>query len=113
MKLVTKKIEKRLRQYPLYSQEGKGKRALCLAKFFLCSGAWTWYILEADVDEGMAYGVIINGNGEGEYGYINLAELQDLSTKMGLTVERDLYYKPQSIGQIDDYYLQSFLKKMY
>ena len=113
MKLVTKKIEERFKKFPLYSQDGKGKQALCLAKFFLCLGAWTWYILEANVDEGIAYGIVISQNGEGEYSYINLSELQGLRTRMGLTVERDLFFEPERISLIDDPYLQKFLKKMY
>lgn len=45
MKLITKEIKKRLEKYPLYSQDGKKEEAICQAKFFLCVGAWSWFIL--------------------------------------------------------------------
>lgn len=50
MKLITKEIKKRLEKYPLYSQDGKKEEAVCQAKFFLCIGAWSWFILEADLE---------------------------------------------------------------
>jgi hypothetical protein len=113
MKLITAEVKKRLKQYPLYSQDGKGKRAKCVVKLFLCVGAWTWYILEADLEEDMAYGIIINGEGEGEYGYISLQELRDVRTWKGLAVERDISFQPTLLKDIDDCYLQSFLSRMY
>ena len=113
MKLITKEIEKRLKKYPLYSQEGKKEDAICQAKFFLCVGAWAWYILEADLEQGIAYGITITGNGEGEYGYTSLSELQNLRTKFGLTVERDISFEPTPLKDIDNEYLQKFLRKMY
>lgn len=113
MKLITKEIHKRLEKYPLYSQDGKKGEAICQAKFFLCLGAWSWYILEANLEEGIAYGIIISGCGEAEYGYISLSELQSLRTKFGLTVERDISFSPTPLNEIDNEFLQRFLRKMY
>ncbi len=113
MKLITKEIQKRLEKYPLYSQDGKKEDAICQVKFFLCVGAWSWFILEANLDEGVAYGIVISGNGEAEYGYISLSELQDLRTKFGLTVERDVSFSPTPLKEIKDEYLQKFLRKVY
>lgn len=56
---MTKEIEAALEQHPLYSQDGKGGKALVLAKFFLPGTSWTWYILEGsriDLDEDTATG---------------------------------------------------------
>ena len=111
MKLITKEIATRLEKYPLYSQDGKKQHAICLAKFFL--GAWTWYIIEANLDEGLAFGITIPSNGEAEYGYISLSELQSVRTKLGLTVERDTFFTPTQLKDIEDEYLQTFLKKVY
>lgn len=113
MKLITKEIEKRLEKYPLYSQDGKKKEAIAVAKFFLCVGAWTWFILEADLQNNLAYGVVISGNGEAEYGYISLTELQGIRTRGGLTIERDISFSPTPLKDIDNEYLQKFLDKMY
>lgn len=91
--LITQDVEQRLRKYPLYSQDGKGKDAEVVVKFFLPHTAWAWYILEAqpiDIDEAIAkdmgieagkswefFGITINDSTpHGEYGYMTLAELQ-------------------------------------
>lgn len=114
MKLVTKEIEKRLEQYPLYSQDGKGKDAVCVVKFFLTGGSWTWYILEADLKNDTAYGIIVNGYNECEYGYINLSELQTVRNSLGLGVERDLHFKPQTLSQMtEEKSLTDFLNNLY
>ena len=114
MKLVTKEIERRVKQYPLYSQDGKKKDAVAVAKFFLPISSWTWYMLEADLQEGIAFGIVINGSGEGEYGYFSLNELQDMKvTKFQLTVERDIYFEPTKLSDIENEYLQKFLDRMY
>lgn len=114
MKLITKEVEKRLEKYPLYSQDGKKKDAICVVKFFLTGGSHTWYILEADLPNQIAYGITINGYGEGEYGYVSLAELQTIKNSFGLGVERDLYFEPTKLQDItDDGYLKNFLKRFY
>jgi len=130
MDLLTKEIEAALDKHPLYSQDGKGGKALVLAKFFLPGTAWTWYILEGgrielDADTAAAYGVPPGPSWEffgitcnehtpgGEYGYIMLAELQaiklavpvrtikgDLLGTIPQRVERDQHFKPKTIAEI-------------
>ena len=114
MKLITKKIKEQLAKYPLYSQDGKGREAIAVAKFFLPAGAWTWYVMESDEDGDTLDGICINGQGEGEYGYFSLKEMQELRvTRLGLTMERDIYFEPTILCKIQDEYLQAFLDKMY
>ena len=106
MKLITKQMEKEFGRYPLYSQDGKGKDAMVLAKFFLQS--FTWYVLEFD-GEDTFFGIVINGL-DGEYGYFSLKELQRVRGMWGLGVERDKFFNPTTIGESTDYYLQEFRK---
>lgn len=113
MKLINQKIRKELEKYPLYSQDGKKKDAVAVCKFFMCAGAWTWYIMEADMDIGCLYGITINGEGGAEYGYLDLNELQNLKTSKGLRVERDITFVPCELGKIRDSYLQDFLNRLY
>ena len=113
MKLITKEVEKRFNNYPLYSQDGKGKDAVCVVKFFMCGVNWTWYILEANLEEGIAYGITINPSGEGEYGYVSIPELQTVKNSWGLGVERDRCFGPVKLSEIEDSYLQKFLDKLY
>ncbi len=99
MKLITKKIENQLAKYPLYSQDGKGKDAIAICKFFL--QGYTWYVLEArkQGDDYEFFG-IVDGQ-EREYGYFMLSQLQQLRGRWGLTVERDIYFEPTKIKDID------------
>ena len=98
MKLITKKIEKELAKYPLYSQDSKGNEAVAICKFFL--QGFTWYVLEAQKN-GSDYEFfgIVDGLDK-EYGYFTLSQLQSLRGRLGLTVERDMYFKPTQVKDI-------------
>lgn len=108
MKLLTEKIKKSLEKYPICSQDGKRENAFCSAKFFFPSGAWTWYITEANLQTGELFGVTINAQGEGEWGYNSLKEMEDLRV-MGLGIERDIAFEPAPLKDINDPYLKEFL----
>jgi hypothetical protein len=114
MKLVTKQVEKELAKYPLHSQSDKKQDAICVVKFFLTGGAHTWYILEADLKENMAFGIAVNGYGECEYGYVSLTELQNLKNSWGCGVERDICHTPKPLYEMkDECYLVKFLNRLY
>ena len=98
MKLITKKIENELAKYPLYSQDGKGKEAVAICKFFL--QGFTWYVLEAQKNgNDYEFFGIVDGL-EKEYGYFTLSQLQSLRGRWGITVERDMYFKPTKVKDI-------------
>ena len=108
---MTAEVKKRLQKYPLRSQDGNVKSAVCSVKFFLPEGAWTWYVTEANLETGELFGVTINGYGDGELGYFTLQELESLRSSMGLSVERDIVFKPLKLQDIkSDVYLQKFLE---
>lgn len=46
---MTTQLEEALKGYPLYSQDGKGKDAICRAIFAL--GGVRWFILEGEKKE--------------------------------------------------------------
>ena len=96
--------------YPLYSQDSKGKKAVCVAKFFIAN--WTWYILEGNFVEGkfMMFGIVLN-HMDDEYGYLPIEDLESVDLKcktpfgiLPLKVERDLYFKPTTLEKINDSY---------
>lgn len=96
MKLITKEIENRLANYPLYSQDGKETKTI-ICKFFLAN--FTWYVCEARklVNDFEFYGIVDNA-GEKEFGYFTQSQLQSVRGPWGLSVERDMYFKPQTIN---------------
>lgn len=92
MKLMTKELEKKFENYPLYSQEGKGEDAEVIVVYFNPCGAGTWIITEGEKDEDddwifFGYCHIF----EWEWGYISLSELEEIVLPFGLTIERDLH----------------------
>ena len=94
MKLLTEEIKELFKQYPLYSQDGKGMDSVVLVKYFNPVGSGTWIITEAEEQEDGDYLLFgychINC---WEWGFLLLSELQDLKLPFGLTIERDLYIR--------------------
>lgn len=102
MKLITKQIENRLAKYPLYSQDGKGMKAKILCKFFNPCGAGTWYVLEAEKlpnGDYRFFGIV--DLFEREYGYFLLSQLKSVRNRFGLGIERDMYFKPCMVGDLN------------
>ena len=117
-RLVTEEVQKALTAYPLYTQDGKQKNAVCVCLFRI--GNVRWYILEGQ-EEGndfTFYGIVA-GLYETEYGYISANELQDIKVNADcyglgiLTVEQDKSFKSCKLEEIKDDELQNFLSSLY
>src|SRR5258708_14109260 len=64
-----------------------------VVKFFDPTGAATWLITEMMPDEpDILFGLCDLGMGCPELGYVSLAELQSVTGRLGLGIERDLYF---------------------
>lgn len=104
MKLLTKQIREQLP--PLYSQDGKGRKAVVYTKYFTPSSNWTWLCTEGEpvLDESQNevdfkfFGLVFGH--EREFGYFLLSELEEVRGPMGLPIERDLYFKPKTLAEI-------------
>lgn len=99
MKLLTKAIEKKLlaNQY-----ESRGMSPIenekVVVKLFAPSGSATWWIYSMDKN-GDCFGVAQIS--DREYGYFNIHEITKLRVKpFGLPVERDMYYTPETFGEL-------------
>jgi len=104
MKLLTQEIRKILP--PLYAQDAKGGKAIAYVKYFSPSSSWTWYILEGSpITDGSGSEVdfhffaLVEGQDK-ELGYVALSELEGVRGPMGLPIERDLHWKPQTLAEI-------------
>ena len=112
MQLLTKEVVAKLP--PLYSNEHKGlSRSLAVVKFFAPWSHWTWYASEGsyidanglqDTNEPrvdfICFG-LVDGDYP-EFGNFSLSELQSVRGPFGLTIERDLYYKPKTLQALFD-----------
>lgn len=94
MLLVTKELEERFLRYPLYSQDGKGFDAQCIAHFYNPLGCGDWFITEAEkeADDWLMFGYADLGMGpeNSEFGYISFKELAELSLPLELGIEYSL-----------------------
>lgn len=103
-----------MKGYPLYSQDGRGKEAVCVAIFAL--GAVRWFILEGEVhgSNTILYGIVV-GLTEEEYGYVSLNELSEVTldlTAQGLgrlQVRQQENFRPTKLKNLQNYRLQRFL----
>ena len=112
-RLMTTQLAEALEGYPLYSQDGKGKEAVCRAVFAL--GAVRWFILEGNREDNdvILFGIVV-GLMEDEYGYVSLNELSDVELDLRaqglgkLQVRQQQNFKPVPLKQIQDSRLQEF-----
>lgn len=105
MKLMTKEIERKLANRPLYSQENKGKDAEIVCKFFNPYGRGTWYVIEGEKQadgDWLFFGLV--DLHEKEYGYFTLSELESIRLRFGGMVlggiERDMYFKGVKVKEV-------------
>ncbi len=67
-----------------------------IVKFFTPDAGATWLLTEADPDEpDRLFGLCDLGLGCPELGYVSLAEIQSVRGKLGLPIERDLFFKAE------------------
>lgn len=115
-RLMTPQLAEALKDFPLYSQDSKGKEAVCRAIFAL--GSIRWYILEGETEgkDTILFGIVI-GMMEDEYGYISLNELSEVEldyTKQDigkLQVRQQENFQPTKLSQLKDERLQRFLAR--
>ena len=84
----------------LYSQEKVSMQEKTVhAKFFFPAADWTWFVTEGEneADDFVFFG-FVKGFAE-EWGYFTLNELEAINVE-GLTVERDLHFKPGKFCEV-------------
>lgn len=70
---------------------------LCVVKFFFPDFDWTWYAIEFDGTD-LFFGLVAGF--ETELGYFRLSELLANKGKLGLEIERDLYFEPTRLSKL-------------
>ena len=84
---------------PLYATEATPMaEKLAVVKFFTPDSNWTWYGVEFDGKD--TFFGLVDGF-EREYGYFSLSELESVRGPLGLRIERDLYFEPTPLVELD------------
>jgi len=105
MKLLTKAIRKTIP--PLYTNEKlDASKVKIRVKFFDPCSQWTWYVTEGEPvldDDGKEvdyrfFGYVIGHFNE--LGYFSLNELQNVKNRVGLGIERDMYFDNPMLSEV-------------
>jgi Protein of unknown function (DUF2958) len=97
MELITEELIEIMNSYPIKSQ-AEETDPMILVKFFNPCGSQSWYISEYDPEHKEAFGYV-TGMYQDEFGYVSIEELQSIKLPFGLTIERDLYFKPCKLSE--------------
>ena len=101
MKLITKAIERVAP--PLYSTENTAREDIqVVAKFFDPCGRMTFYMVEYDPKDRLAFGYIVSPLGADcdVMGYVSFTELESVRNRFGLGIERDRWFSPTSLATV-------------
>ena len=91
-------LEQELREE--FNRPEDQKTGVALVKYFTPDGSATWYISEYMPEDDVFYGYCDLGNGYPELGYVSRKELRETRGKMGLHIERDYYFTPKTLNEI-------------
>ena len=94
MELIPQEIKNKIPK--LYETE-KQNDPIAYVKLFL--DGWTWYITELSIDNNICFGYVISPF-ESELGYFSLNEIKSIKGSLGLSVERDISFKPTALAII-------------
>lgn len=80
----------------------EGRDPLVLVKLFDPCGRWTLYVTEYDPEDRLLYGFCRSPLGPDcdEYGYSSLDEIEETMNRLGLQMERDLYWMPVPLSKV-------------
>ena len=91
---------------PIRANEGKSDEATIVhVKLFSIHSDHYWYITEYDPEENLIYGIAYRQSmsdhmPEGEWGYASLNELASCHRFGCPSIERDLWFKPCSVAEV-------------
>lgn len=96
MELLPKNIQARIPQ--LYATEHI-KDPVAQVKFFAPWNHWKWFVTEFDGEDTL-FGWVCGDFPE--WGYFSLSELESVHGPFGLTIERDVMFKPCKMSVVQE-----------
>jgi Protein of unknown function (DUF2958) len=94
MKLLTKAI---LKELPPLGTTANEEDPMVICKFFYPDFSWDWYAIEFDGKD-IFFGYVAGFFPE--LGTFSLSELVTTKGKLGLSIERDRYFKPTPLSKV-------------
>ena len=102
MELMTKEIEKKLKETGYYPEVDDLLDATVIVKYFSPCGGATWLIVggEQDGPNWILFGYATLDGCDWEWGSVFLHDLQRYKGFLGLGIERDLYCKNKKVRDL-------------
>lgn len=98
MELIPKSIQDSI---PKLYETQDVENPLVYLKLFTPDANWSWFVTELSLDKDTCFGLVVSPFVEsGEMGYFSLNELKTVRGKLGLPIERDLWFKPKKLADI-------------
>lgn len=98
MELIPKSIQDSI---PKLYETQDVENPLVYLKLFTPDANWSWFVTELSLDQDTCFGLVVSPFVEsGEMGYFSLNELKTVRGKLGLPIERDLWFKPKKLADI-------------
>lgn len=97
MELMTQEIRDKFKEVGSQEKKELGEQ-IVIVKFFDPTGSWTWYATEFDGKD-IFFGLV--DGFELEWGTFSLSEMQSVKGRLGLGIERDLYFGMPMIKDIE------------
>lgn len=112
-KLITPALAEAFKHFPLYSQGGRQKEAVCVCAFSMAN--IRWYVLEGqpECDDFTIYAIVV-GMVETEYGYASINEMESITIDAiryglgSLHIEEDKRFAMKPLREIADPRCRSF-----
>ena len=95
MKLLTQEL---LKKIPSTEKARRTEDPMVWVKFFYPDFSWTWYLCGYDPESDIAWGLV--DGWEIDIGDFSLDELRNTKSRLGLSIERDLYFDPRPLSQL-------------
>lgn len=73
---------------------------MCMIRLFNPIGKETWYVIEYDPEEELAYGFVDLG-GYPELKIFSIKELRELKLPYGIKIKRDKNWKPKPLSMVE------------
>lgn len=105
MELIPQEIKELIPK--LYETEEQNDPIVYI-KLFTPDANWSWFVTELSINMDTCFGLVISPFVEnGELGYFSLNELKSIRGKLGLPIERDLWFKPTKLSDIKRMYCEN------
>lgn len=96
-----------MKKIPEFGKTNTQRNPIARIRLFDPAGFMTWYVLEYDPRDKLAYGWVCGHYHE--FGTFSIAELAEIRGRFDLPIERDLHFKPCRLSKLPEHERPEYL----